>query len=124
VARVLVEQIFCRLGTPIARLTDNAGELDEYLMQEICRLWEASFYHPQTNSVAERFHGTLNSMMGRVVSEHQRDWDLCLPYVTAACRATVHQSTSYSPNYLMFSREVRAPVDLVFGIPADQPPAS
>ena len=58
VARVLVEQIFCRLGTPIARLTDNAEELDEYLMQEICRLLETSFYHPQTNSVAERFHGT------------------------------------------------------------------
>ena len=42
----------------------------------------------------------------------------------AAYRATVHQSTSYSPNYLMFSREVRSPVDLVFGIPSEQPPAS
>jgi len=28
VARVLVEQIFCRLGTPVALLTANAGELD------------------------------------------------------------------------------------------------
>jgi len=98
-------------------------------MLEICRLLEidkqhTSFYHPETNSLAERFHGTWNSMMGRVVSEHQKDWDLCLPYVMAARRATVHQSTSYSPNYLMFSREVRAPVDLVFGIPADQSPAS
>jgi len=63
-------------------------------------------------------------MMGRVVSEHQRDWDLCLPYVMAAYQATVHQSTNYSPNYLMFSRQVTAPVDLVFGIPADQPSAS
>jgi len=52
------------------------------------------------------------------------DWDLCLPRVMAAYRATVHQSTNYSPNYRMFSQEVRAPVDLVFGIQADQPPAS
>ena len=33
VARVLLEQVFCRLGTPIALLTDNAGELDGKLMQ-------------------------------------------------------------------------------------------
>jgi len=42
----------------------------------------------------------------------------------AAYRAIVHQSPSYSHNYLMFLREVRAPVDLVFVIPADHPPAS
>jgi len=38
VARVLVKRVFCRLGTPLALLTDNAGELDGNLMQEICRL--------------------------------------------------------------------------------------
>jgi len=73
VARVLVEQVFCRLGTPLALLTDNAGELDGSLMQEICRLLDidkqrTSFYHPETNAVAERFHGTLNTMMDRMGS--------------------------------------------------------
>ena len=95
VARVLVEQIFCRLRTPVALLTDNAGELDGRLMQEVCRLLDidkqhTSYYHPETNSVAERFHGTFNTMMGRMVSEQQRDWDLCIPYVVAAYQATVH----------------------------------
>ena len=58
-------------------------------MQEVCRLLEigkqhTSYYHPETITVAERFHGTLNVMMGRMVSEQQRDWDFCLPYVMAA----------------------------------------
>ena len=66
----------------------------------------------------------LNTMMGRMVSDQQRDWDLCVPYVMAAYRATVHQSTGYRPNYLMFAREVRSPVDLVFGTPLDQSPTS
>jgi len=61
--------------------------------------------------VAERFHDTLNAMMGRMVSETQRDWDLLLPYVMAAYRASVHQSTG--PNYLLFRRETKAPADLV-----------
>ena len=38
VARVLVEQVFCRLGTPVALLTDNAGQLDGHLMQEMSTL--------------------------------------------------------------------------------------
>jgi len=129
VARVLVEQVFCRFGTPVALLSDNAGELDGRLMQEICRLLDidkqhTSFYHLETNAVAERFHGTLNSMMGRVVSEHQKDWDICLSYILAAYRASTHQSTEYTPNFLMFAREGRAPADLVFGTPAEKSPSS
>jgi len=119
IAIILVEQVFCRFGTQVALLTDNAGELDGKLMSEICRLLDidkqhTSFYHPETNSVAERFHGTLNAMMDRVVSDSQHNWDLTLSYVMAAYRAALHQSTGYTP---MFAWENRAPADLVLGIP-------
>jgi len=36
VARVLVVQVVCRLGMPIALLTDRGREVDENLMKEIC----------------------------------------------------------------------------------------
>jgi len=98
-------------------------------MQEICRLLDidkqhTSFYHPETNAVAERFHGTLNSIMGDVVSENQKDWDICLPYILAAYQASTHLSTEYTLNFLMFAREVRATADLVFEIPAEKSPSS
>ena len=94
-------------------------------MREICLILDidklhTSYYHPETNAIAERFHGTLNSMMGKVVQEHHQNWDHHLPFVMAAYRATIHQSTGYSPNYLMFARENRAPADLVFSIPRDE----
>jgi len=109
---------FCRFGTLLALLTDNAGELDGSLMQEICRTLDinkqrTSFYHPETNTVAERFHGTLNPMMGRMISETQKDWDLLLLFVMAAYRSSVYRSTGYTPKYLMFAREVKSPADLV-----------
>jgi len=47
-----------------------------------------------------------------------------LPFVMAAYRSSSHQSTNYSPNYLMFVREVRAPADLVFGTQTEQAPSS
>jgi len=74
-------------------------------------------YKASTNATVEWFHRMLNSMMGRVVDEHQRDWDTVLPYVMAAYRSSRHEVTQYSPNYLLMGRDVRAPVDLVYGSP-------
>ena len=79
----------------------------------------SSAYKPSTNGVVERFHRTLNSMLGEVVSESQRDWDQKLPFVLAAYRASVHNATGYSPNQLFLGREVYMPVDLVLGVPED-----
>ena len=76
-------------------------------------------FKPSTNGAVERFHRTLNSMLGKVVSQSQRDWDSHLPYVMAAYRSSVHGSTGFTPNKLFLGRENRAPLDLVMGIPAE-----
>jgi hypothetical protein len=61
----------------------------------------------------------MNAMLGKVISSHQRDWDEVLPHVLAAYRASLHEATGFTPNYLMFGRETRAPIDLVYGRPPD-----
>ena len=65
-----------------------------------------SAYRPSTDGATERLHRTLNFMLGKVVSESQRDWDTKMPAVMAAYRATVDEATGYSPNFLMFGREL------------------
>jgi len=55
-------------------------------------------------------------MLGKIVSESQRDWDEKLPYVLAAYRASIHDSTGYFPNRLFLGRENRMPVDLAIGL--------
>ena len=52
-------------------------------------------------------------MLGEVITEAQRDWDTKVQGVMAAYRATVHDASEYSLNFLMFGRELRAPIDLV-----------
>jgi len=64
----------------IAILTDKGKEVDGHLMAEVCRCLDidklhTTSYKASTNAAVERFHRMLNSMMGRVVDEHQRDWD-------------------------------------------------
>jgi len=129
VARVLVEQVFCRYGVPIALLSDQGKEVDGRIMQEICKLLEIDKLHttpykPSTNSVLERWHRSLNNMLGKVVDEQQTDWDEHVPYVLAAYRATRHDSTGYTPNALALGRETRAPVDVVLNLPSPDGPAA
>jgi len=52
------------------------------------------------------------------------NWDDYHAYVMAALRASRHESTGYSPNYLMLHREVRSPADLVYGLAESSEPTS
>ena len=47
--------------------------------------------------------------------ERPKTWDEWLPMLTMAHRATPHESTGYSPNRVMFGREVTLPIDLMLG---------
>lgn len=42
-----------------------------------------------------------------------------IPYAVMAYRATKHSATAFTPNFMMFGREVSEPVDLVVGLPLD-----
>jgi len=93
-------------------------------MTEVCRLFgikklRITPYKPFTSQV-EQFHCTINSVLAKTVAENQRDWDVRLPYVTAAFRATRHDTIGYSPNFLVLGRETRAPFDLVYELPKNK----
>ena len=124
VARALMVHVFSRFGAPRQLLTDRGPEFESELFQQLMTWMEidklrTTAYKPSTNRVVERFHRTLNSMLGKIVSDGQRDWDEKLPLVLAAYRASPHSSTGYSPNRLFLGRESRMPLDLVMGLPAD-----
>ena len=38
IAKVLVEQVFCRFGTPVSLLSDQGKEVDKNIMKHVCRL--------------------------------------------------------------------------------------
>ena len=125
IARLVFEQVILRFGAPRRILTDQAAEFQGELFGELLRLMgidrvRSSPYRPQTNGCLERFHRTLNSMLAKVISENQRDWHLHLPAVLAAYRASVHETTGYTPNRVILGRENLLPVDLVYGRPPDR----
>jgi len=71
--------------------------------------------------MVERYHRTLNSTVGKIIRDDQRNWCEKVPIAAAAYRASVHGATGYSLNRLMLNREVYASIDLVAGLPPGDP---
>src|SRR6218665_1556158 len=120
VATTLVDQWISRYGCPKQLLTDQGPCFEAALFRDLCRLLQidrvrTSPYKPSTNGTIERFHRTLNSMVGRVVAQNQKDWSNHVPWVLMAYRASRHEGTGFTPNRLFLGRECCLPIDLVLG---------
>ena len=120
VAKILLEKVFLIFGPPLQILTDRGSEFESGLLHSLYDWFNVDNlrttpYKPSTNGIVERFHRTLNSILAKIISEDQRDWCEKVPIAAAAYRASIHEATGYTPNFLMFGREVRAHADLVFG---------
>jgi transposase InsO family protein len=118
VADILYREVFCRFGTARQLVTDQGREFDNELLSCLCNLFgikkmRTSAYHPSANGRVERCHRTLNSIIAKVVAENQKNWHEVLDFAVAAYNASPNESTKYSPNYLMFGREVLTPFDLI-----------
>jgi hypothetical protein len=50
--------------------------------------------------------------------EHADNWDELLPFVSMAINSTVHESTGYSPFFLIHGMEMQQPIDLVVPLPS------
>ena len=44
-------------------------------------------------------------MLAKVIVQNQKDWDDHLPAVMAAYRASRHEPTGYSPNFLIWGEK-------------------
>ena len=113
VARAIMHNVFLRYGTGEI-LTDNGLAFRNELLTELCRLMGVArcfttSYQPCTNAVCERSHATVNSMLAKCVDKNHRDWDEWLPQIAffLCYNASVHESTQYSPFFLMHGTEPR-----------------
>ena len=77
-------------------------------------------YHPQTDGLVERFNRTLIDMIAKSTDSEGRDWDVRLPFLLFAYRATPQASTGESPFALLYGRDCQLPTEAALNPPMER----
>ena len=125
VVEKLVDEIFLRFSPPEQLHSDQGRQFESVLIAEVCKLLQirktqTTPYHPQCDGLVERFNRTLLSMLATCAEGHPFDWEQQLQKVCMAYNTSVQSSTGFTPFYLMFGRQARLPVDIIYGTGAPE----
>ena len=120
VAKCFFNDYILTFGIPEALITDQGGQFQSELFQELCKLFgvdkrRSTPYMPSVNGGAERTNRTFKTQLARRLDEYSNKWDLELSKVEFAYNTSIHSSTKFTPYFLQFGREPLLPVQLLLG---------
>ena len=126
IADAFNKHVIAEHGSCEELLTDNAKELTGLVINDIAKTLGISKvqtvpYNPNGNKV-ERYHRTLGQMLRTTITGNQNTWEEKLPYTLMAYRTSVHNTTKFTPFYLVHGREAYLPVDVIFPRPPQREP--
>nr|XP_027213614.1 uncharacterized protein LOC113806650 [Penaeus vannamei] len=112
-------KFFTQYGMPRVLQSDQGSNFWSVMFQEVMKLlhvkqYSATAYRPQTQGALERYHQTLKSMLTKYCHETGSEWDLGVPLMLYAIRCTKQESLGFSPYELLFGRDIRGPMKLLY----------
>lgn len=119
---MFVEEIICRHSAPRTLLSERGRNFTSSLMKEVCEIVNTkkiftTAYHPQCDGLVDKLNETLAIMLSMFVNDHQRDWDVYIPYVLFAYMTSWQETIQETPFYLVYGRDARLPIDVALSEP-------
>lgn len=111
ITRQLEKEIFLKFGCPKIIICDNGTQftsknfVDFLKSFNINKIFYNTLYTPQNNPV-ERYNKTVETCISCFVQEDHRTWSKFLSHIQLALNSSVNLATEFTPNFLMFGREV------------------
>ena len=112
---------FLTYGFPLKLHSDQGRNFESQTIKELCKLAgiqksRTTPYHPIGNGMCERMNQSLLNMLGCLSDEQKANWKKYVPTVVHAYNSTRHESTGFSPFFLLFVRHPRLPIDVAMGV--------
>ena len=109
-------------GTPHFLLSDQGSNFDGNTVQQICYTLviekrRSSAYHSQSNGFAERNIRNVKDMLRTVLLQrklNQSKWASLLPELVFALNTSESKATKCTPFKVVFGRDARLPIDVLF----------
>jgi len=122
VAKALLHSVYLKHGLYHFVQSDLGKEFECEVQNELNAYFGISklrttAFKPSSNPI-ERGHRTLNAMIGKLIDKH-KEWSQYMDYIALAYNSTCHKSTSFTPNFLHFGRELNSSVDVLLANPSD-----
>ena len=108
-----------RFGLPENINSENGSQFTSRLFADMCnRLLltpsRSTPYHPRGNAKLEGINRTLEDGLAKYFKELHKVWSVHLQYFMMAYRSAVHESTGQSPFRLLFGKEMRMPLNMLY----------
>ena len=121
-AQILYNNSIVHYGFPAPLHSDQGRNFESKVIKELCVLGgieksSTTPYHPMGNGQCERFNRTLLKMLGTLETDQKVDWKTYVAALVHMYNSTQHDTTGFSPYYLLFGREPRLPIDLLLPSP-------
>ena len=122
-AKTAASKVFddCALtyGYPKRIHSDQGGEFINKIWSEftdLCGIRKSNTtpYHPEGNGQCERYNRTILDMLRTLGDEQKARWPKYAKKLTHAYNCTKNDATGFSPFRLLYGRNPRLPVDLMF----------
>ena len=103
-----LEKVFLEHATPQIIICDNGPQFAGHSFKKLCndyevqKIWYTPFYSPQCNFV-ERNNRTMETVLRSYVKEH-RCWDEEIAKIQRAINTAKHETTGYTPSFLVYGR--------------------
>jgi hypothetical protein len=116
VTRFVKNNIICGYGMPEMLITDNASNLNNRMMDQLCQQFKIQHnnsapYRPKMNGAMEAANKNVKKILSKM-TETYKDWHEHLPYALCAYRTSVRTSVGATPYSLVYGMEVVLPVEV------------
>ena len=120
-ADALFHNFIVHYGFPKRLHSDQGATFQSKIIRELCKLTgmeksRTTPYHAMGNGLTERMNRTLLDMLGTLDPDKKHDWKSEVSPLVHAYNCTRHDSTGYSPYFLMFGRQPRLALDVILGL--------